>query len=114
MGRCGVLAHQDEDGRGDLELCDPMRLDDPEHLFVDKCRHDVDWDVEFGGHEHGVQLAVGVIEWEEIDPPLVGGWVFAGALELGFLGVLEEDGLFRVGDQVIVGLAALVREKRGL
>lgn len=50
-----------------------------------------------------------MIEWEEADPALVSGLVFAGSFELGVLGVLEEDGLFCVGDQVAVGLATLIR-----
>lgn len=50
-----------------------------------------------------------MIEWEEADPALVCGWVFASPFELGFLGVLEEEGLFCVGDQVIVGLTTLIR-----
>ena len=51
-----------------------------------------------------------MIKWEEVDPALVDGWVFTGAFEFGFLDVLEEDGLFCVGDQIIVGLATLVRD----
>ena len=104
-----MLAHQDKDGWGNLELCDPVRLDDPEHLFKDECGHDVDRDVESCGHEHSVELAVGVIEGEEADPALVCGWVYASSFELGFLDVLDEDGLFRVGDEVVVGLANLIR-----
>lgn len=75
-----------------------MLLNNLKHLFVDEGRHDVDWDVEFWRHEHGVQLSVGMIEWEEADPALVSGRVFASSFEFGFLDVLEEDGLFCVGD----------------
>ena len=93
-----------------MELCDSVILNDPEHVFVDECRHDVDRDIEFGRHEHGVELAVGVIKREEADPALVPRWVFARSFELWFLGVFEEDGLFRIGDQIVLGLATLVRE----
>ena len=86
-----------------------MLLNNLKHLFVDKGRHDVDWDVELYRHEHGVQLSVGMIEREEADPALVGDWVFASSFEFGFLDVLEEDGLFGVCDQVVVGLATLIR-----
>lgn len=104
-----MLAHQDEDGWGDLKFRDLVILNHLKHVFVDKSRHDVHWDVEFCRHDHGIQLTVGVIEWEEADPAFISGWVFAGAFELGFLGVLHQDCLFCVGDQVIVGLATLVR-----
>ena len=101
---CGVLAHEDEDRRRHLDLGDAVVLDDPQHLFVVEHGHDVDWDVEFGGHEHDVELGVGVVEGQESDPALVGDGVFACAFELGFLGVFEEDGLFGVGDEVVVRL----------
>ena len=104
-----MLAHQNQDWWGDLKLRDFVLLDDLEHPFVDECRHDVDRDIEFCRHEHGIQLGVGVIEWEEADPTLVRGWVFSSSFELGFLDVLEEQGLFGVGDQVMLGLATLVR-----
>ena len=50
-----------------------------------------------------------MIEREETNPTLVNDRIFTSAFELGFLGVLEEDGLFRIGDQVVVGLATAVR-----
>ena len=56
-----------------------------------------------------MKLGIGVIEWEEADPTLIRGWIFTGSFELGFLGVLEEHGLFGIGDEVILGLATLVR-----
>lgn len=77
-----------------MELCDFVILDDLKHVFVDKYRHDVDWDSKFCGHEHGIQLAVGVIERKKPDPTLFSGWIFTGSFELGVFGVLEEDGLF--------------------
>ena len=89
-----MFGHQDQDRWGDLELCDSMLLDNLEHIFVDKCRHDVDRNVEFCRHEHGIQLTVGVIEWEEADPAFVSGWIFASSFELRFLGVFEEYRLF--------------------
>ena len=89
-----MLAHQDEDWRGNLELCDFVILNDLKHVFVDKYRHDIDWDSKFCGHEHGIQLAVGVIERKKPDPTLFSGWIFTGSFEFGFFGVLEEDGLF--------------------
>ena len=105
-----VLAHEDEDRWGHLELSDFVILYDLEHVFVDECRHYVNGDIELSRHEHGVELAVGVIQWEEADPALGSRWVFASSFELWFLGVLEEDGLFGIGDQVILGLATLVSE----
>ena len=51
-----------------------------------------------------------MIEWEKADPALVSGWVFASSFELGFIDVLEEDGLFCVGNQVTVGLATVIRK----
>lgn len=92
-----------------MELCDLVILNHLKHVFVDEGRHDVDWDVEFCRHHHSIKLAVGVIEWKEADPALMSSWVFTSAFELGFLGVLDEDGLFCVGNQVIVGLATVVR-----
>lgn len=86
-----------------------MLLNNLKHLFVDENRHDVDWDVDFCRHEHGVQLSVGMIEREEANPALVSDCIFAGSFKFGFLDVLEEDGLFGVGDQVAVGLGTLVR-----
>ena len=104
-----MLAHQDQDRGGDLKLGDFVLLDDLEHCFVIEFRHDVDWDIEFCRHEHGVELGVGVIERKEADPTLVRGWILSSSFELGFLGVLEEQGLFGIGDQVVLGLATLVR-----
>lgn len=49
-----------------------------------------------------------MVKWEEADPTLVSSWIYTGSFELGFLGVFEEDGLFGIGDQVIVGLATVV------
>ena len=105
-----MLAHQDQDRWSDLELRDSVLLNDPKHLFVDEFRHDVDGDIEFRRHKHGIQLPVRVVEWEKPNPALVRGWVFAGPFEFGFLGVLEEDGLLRVCDQIILGLETLLRE----
>ena len=91
-----------------MKLGDFVRLYHLEHVFVDKRRHDIDWDIEFGRHHHGIELAVGVVKREEADPALVQCWVFTSSFELGLLGIFEEDGLFRVSDQVILGLAILV------
>ncbi len=104
-----MFAHQNQDRRGDLEFCDSVLLNNLKHIFIDKSRHDVDWDVELCRHEHGIQLAVGVIEREEADPALVSDWVFTSSFEFRFLDIPEEDGLFCVGDQVTVGLATHIR-----
>ncbi len=93
-----------------MKLGDLVRLYHFKHVFVDKFRHDIDWDIEFGCHEHGVELAVCVIEREEADPALVHHWVFTSPFEFGFLGILDEDGLFRIGDQIVLGLVIPVRE----
>ncbi len=104
-----MLAHQDKDRWGDLKLCDSVLLNNLKHIFVDECRHNVDRDVEFGRHEHSIQLAVGMIQREEADPALISSWIFTSSFELGFLGIFEKDGLFCVRYQVVMGLATLVR-----
>ncbi len=104
-----MLAHQDKDRWGDLKLRDFVLLNNLKHIFVDECRHNVDWDVEFGRHEHSIQLTVGMIQREEADPSLISSWIFTSSFELGFLDIFDKDGLFCVGYQVVLGLATLVR-----
>lgn len=46
-------------------------MDAFEVVGVDELPHDVDWYVEFAGHEVGVHLAVSVVKREESDPTFV-------------------------------------------
>lgn len=51
-----------------------------EVVGIDKLPHDVDRYAEFAGHEIGVHLPVGVVEWKETDPSFV--FDFVASLEI--------------------------------
>ena len=73
-------------------------LDYFEEVLVDELLHDVDGNLEFGGHDYGVELPVSVIEGEKADPPF---WRVICSVKW-FMEIPHEDSLFDVGDKVMV------------
>jgi len=81
-----------------LEMRDLVILDYFEEVLVDELLHDIDGDLEFGGHDYGVELPVCVIKGEKANPSF---WRVISSVKW-FVEKPHEDSLFDIGDEVMV------------